>query len=405
MGDTQDLADIAAEVEARVQLEEAELANYSPAAGQNEPAAEPFKFNVLSGKDILALKRPEWRIKGLLPESGIAVMYGPSRAGKSFAILDMALSVARGETWFTRKTVPCEILYICLESTWGLQGRLKAWMLETGNPLPDNLHYLIEPFSLLSNEHIEAIIKAAPVNGMVIVDTLNRAAPGTDENSSKDMSTMIQAVSKIQIGTQGLVVLVAHSGKDSTKGIRGHSSLIAALDSSLEVGRENNSDMRFLKIDKVKEGEDGVKQSFILKTVVIGMDKDGDPITSCIVEPVGSLVKTEKPLSPALQYALSSFEKATEAENTTSLHIDTWRKYFNEGSSADTPAAKRMSFNRARKQLLESEILSVENDYYKRTNANTTEQCSNMFATHNANEREHTSLDVFACSHRDVRDE
>src|SRR5690606_31022552 len=74
-------------------------------------------------------------------------------------------------------------------------------------------------------------------DGVVIIDTLNRAAPGMDENSSVDMGHAIHAAKLIQQGLGGLVLLVHHSGKDAAKGMRGHSSLYAALDAASEVKR------------------------------------------------------------------------------------------------------------------------------------------------------------------------
>ncbi|MDL2268329.1 helicase RepA family protein, partial [Desulfovibrio sp. OttesenSCG-928-G15] len=253
----------------------------------------PSRFKVFSGADILTLPRPQWRVKGVLPQHGLAVMWGPSRAGKTFAAIDMVLAIAQEKPWFGWKTTRCDILYVCLESTWGIQGRLRAWVISQHRPLPQNVNFILEPFNLQDSGDIEDIIKIAPKSGILVIDTLNRASPGADENNPKDMSLLINAASKIHEGMQGLVLLVAHSGKDETRGIRGHSSLIAALDSSVEVGRDKE-DVRFIRLDKVKEGEDGVKKCFRLKTVVVGEDEDGDNITSCVLEPTEDTTRPAK---------------------------------------------------------------------------------------------------------------
>ena len=87
----------------------------------------------------------------------------------------------------------------------------------------------------------------------------------------------------IQSSLGGLVLAVHHSGKDATKGMRGHSSLFAALDASIEVVREN--DRREWRVAKSKDGNDCNAHSFRLDVVEIGMDDDGEPITSCVVAP------------------------------------------------------------------------------------------------------------------------
>lgn len=324
-------------------------------------------FNTLSGDDLLALPRPKWRVKGLFPQHGTAVIYGASRAGKTFTILDIALAIALEEEWFGWKTVRCDILYLGLESTWGLQGRLKAWSIDTGKALPENLRFLIESFDLGNKKHVKEISAIAPKNGVLIIDTLNRASPGADENSSRDMSAIIKSVDDISRAMNGLVILISHTGKDTTKGLRGHSSLFAALDASIEVAR--NGDTRSIKVEKVKEGTDGGKKFFRLKPVVIGTDEDGEDITSCVVESVDEgTVKTEsKPLTKSQLYALESFHSALKKENTASIHVDAWRPHFYAGHFAETDDAKQKAFQRARKELVEIGKISVFNNSYSWT--------------------------------------
>ena len=341
-------------------------------------------FNPLSGADLLSLPRQMWRVKDLFPQHGTAVIYGPSRAGKTFAALDLVLSLAEGETWFGWQTVECDILYLGLESTWGLQSRLRAWNIEKGKALPQNLRFIIDPFDLGNKLHVKAISAIAPKNGVLVVDTLNRASPGADENSSRDMSTIIKAVDDISRAMEGLVILISHSGKDAAKGLRGHSSLFAALDASIEIGR--NGDTRFIKIDKVKESEDGAKKYFRLKTVVIGTDDEGEDITSCIVEPVdeGEVGKDEnKPLTKSQLFALENFHSTLKQEKASGIHLEVWRKHFYAEHFADGTAAKKIAFQRARKELVEIGKLSVFNDVYKWPDGTERNNVSQMFRTLN----------------------
>lgn len=118
----------------------------------------------------------------------------------------------------------------------------------------------------------------------MILDTLNRAAPGADENDSKSMGQILAASKELQTLIGGLVLLVHHTGKDASKGLRGHSSLHAALDAAIEVRRDG--DRREWLIAKSKDGEDGALHPFKLDVVELGTDEDGEPITSCTVQPV-----------------------------------------------------------------------------------------------------------------------
>ena len=119
--------------------------------------------------------------------------------------------------------------------------------------------------------------------GIVCLDTLNRAAPGIDENDSSEMGLLIDAAKAMQAEIGGLVVLVHHAGKDATKGLRGHSSLHAALDAVLEVTR--TGERREWNLAKSKDGEDGKAHAFRLDVVELGEDADGWPVSSCVVEP------------------------------------------------------------------------------------------------------------------------
>lgn len=87
---------------------------------------------------------------------------------------------------------------------------------------------------------VQAVKAAGWQGGILALDTLNRAAPGMDENDSKSMGEVIGAAKAIQAELGGLVLLVHHTGKDATKGLRGHSSLHAALDAAIEVTRDGD---------------------------------------------------------------------------------------------------------------------------------------------------------------------
>ena len=97
------------------------------------------------------------------------------------------------------------------------------------------------------------------------------------------MGIVIDAINSIQRITGSLVVLVHHTGKNTDSGMRGHSSLNASLDAAIEVSRQ--ADTRKWKISKSKDGIDGLSKQFKLHVESVGIDPDGDPITSCVVKP------------------------------------------------------------------------------------------------------------------------
>lgn len=353
-----------ADTAAQIEQARADFLAACPAEDQGQPAPEPAEqrtFTLLSGADVLALKSVSWRVKGILPASGLAAIFGQPGSAKTFIALDMAFAVAEGAEWFGMRTHACPVVYVNLESCGGLKKRLAAWQMDKKRSIPDAVRFVIEPFHIL--EDVDALAQGIESGTVVFLDTLNAAAPGLDENSSRDMGLILEAAKKLQRLTEGLVVLVHHCGKDSNKGLRGHSSLLAALDAAVEVGR--NGDARYWRISKAKEAEDGTRRGFRLKTVGLGYDEDGEPEISCVVEPDNSPVQEEeKPLTPALKYALESLKATLEEEKTDSVHVDVWRNHYYARHTADNTHAKKTAFLRVRKELTSLGKITVLNDCY-----------------------------------------
>ena len=257
----------------------AQLLGWNSSATLNSPP-NSNRYKLLGSDEINALPPMKWAIKNILPEKGVAAIFGPSGSGKSFLTLSLATSIAAKKPWFGIRTYGCPVVYVMLEGETGLRNRLAAWERENGQKLPTNFHIVIAPFLLTSQDVMDLAI-AAPHGSAIFIDTFNRAAPTTDENSSKEMGAVLSAVKELQSLTDGLVVVIHHTGKDSSKGMRGHSSLHAALDAAIEVERTGNN--RAWSIAKAKDGEDGKSVPFVLKVHVLGIDTDGDEITSCTI--------------------------------------------------------------------------------------------------------------------------
>lgn len=323
----------------------------------HRPATSRYKL-----MDIATTARAKpigWRVKGVLPTMGIAAIYGPSGSAKTFLALDLAMAIANGLPWFGKRTKACPVVYVCLEGEAGLSNRLRAYLLHkhTGG----ECYTVTQPLDLLKDkdapELAKAIMEIGAGNGLVIVDTLNRAAPGIDENSSVDMGKAIAMLKGLQQAINGLILVVHHTGKDASKGLRGHSSLHAALDAAIEVTR--NGEQRSWVVAKSKDGEDGAAHPFKLEVVEMGLDQDEDPITSCVIQQGGEPAK--KPLTPALQRGMVTFHAAANAGRAS---LEDWRAAYYLSSTGDTVDAKKKSFLRIRNQLVELGQLTASSDIY-----------------------------------------
>jgi hypothetical protein len=297
VGKESDAAKIAADVGAAVAaMPEGEANNFDAndlmqrdgfdvLAALLEAATEPPKpaprYKLLGSADLHALPPLQWRVRGVLPADGLAGLYGPSSSGKSFLALDMAAAIAEGLRWFDCRVEAAPVVYAALEGEAGFKLRAQAWEAHKGRTLPAGLNMLLQPFKLTDPRDISDLAAVVPAGSVVFLDTLNRAAPTADENSSKDMGEILEGAKRLQRLIGGLVVLVHHTGKNTAAGLRGHSSLFAALDAAVEVSRDD--DRREWKVAKSKDGADGDAHPFRLQVETLGTDEHGDPITSCTV--------------------------------------------------------------------------------------------------------------------------
>ena len=250
------------------------------------PLAPEQRFKLLGSADLRALPPLVWRVRGVLPAHGLASVYGPSASGKSFLVLDMAAAVASGRDWFGYRVKVSPVVYCALEGEAGFRSRVEAWEQANRQTLPAGLRLVLQPFRLTEPRDVQdmaAAVLTAGAGAVTILDTLNRAAPEADENASADMGRILEAAKALQRLTGGLVVLVHHTGKDATKGLRGHSSLFAALDAAVEVSRDG--DRRSWRVAKAKDGADGDAHPFRLELVELAPDDEGEPVTSCVVRP------------------------------------------------------------------------------------------------------------------------
>ena len=249
-------------------------------AATEPPKPEP-RYKLLTAADLRDLPPLPWRVRGVLPAVGLAALYGPSASGKSFLAFDLAAAIAEGCPWFGCRVVTAPVVYAALEGESGFKLRAQAWEQSRGRALPDGLRLMLQPFKLTEPEDVADLAAVVPAGAVVVLDTLNRAAPTADENASKDMGEVLEAAKLLQMLTAGLVLLVHHTGKDSTRGLRGHSSLFAAMDAAIEVSRDG--DRREWKVAKSKDGQDGEAHPFRLHVEVLGTEPSGDEITSCVV--------------------------------------------------------------------------------------------------------------------------
>lgn len=250
----------------------------------------------------------QWLVKNVIPNSGVGTIFGDSGTFKSFVALDLMAAIATGrERWFGYRVKCAPCIYVPFEGRGGIPKRVAAWRLATtmraisSDPaapvFPINfgvttgIIFITDPLNLRNpddrNKLVESLTASGLEGGVLCIDTLAQAGHGIDENSSEGMGEMIAVFQELQRALGGVVLVIHHTGKDSARGMRGHSSLRGALDFAIECSKPEGAG-RYeaqLRLDKVKDEEAGAIIPFTMQRVTLGEDDDGDHITSLVVAP------------------------------------------------------------------------------------------------------------------------
>lgn len=222
---------------------------------------------VISVTDLCAMKVTGWK-----KLEGLGVIYGQQSSGKSFAALDLAHAVAKGNPWGGLKTVPGCVLYILAEGVQGFRKRLRAYHLHNNitevsvsilaadaadTPCIDN--------AVDVNDLIYLVNKKGDVS-LIIFDSLYFST----KSEVYDMGLIITNCKKIQEQTGASVLLISER------------QLFGSWDFEIEVKAKGHA--RSMTVRQPNLGSEPQEFGFKLVKVVIGTDDDDEPVDSCIVE-------------------------------------------------------------------------------------------------------------------------
>jgi hypothetical protein len=267
-----------------------------------------------------------YRIKGFLPRQGLAIVWGPPKQGKTFWTLDAVMHVALGWEYRGRKVVQGTVAYCLFEGIEGFRARVEAFRQRNLSDDADPpFHLMAEKVDLVA-DHQQLLERFEQQLGddtpaVVVLDTLNRSLAGS-ESSDEDMGAYIRAADAIR-ERFGCLVLVIHHGPHSGQRPRGHSSLLGAHDALIKVSGDAGA--HSAEVEEAKDFASGAQDHFTLSAVEVGTDIEGDPITSCVVEPTDTPAVTADPrrgLSENQRVMLTVLEEA----GFGGLTVDEWNQ-------------------------------------------------------------------------------
>jgi hypothetical protein len=315
-------------------------------------APKPTKTIKIESWDTIQDEPVEWLIEGVIPKGSFTALYGPPGSFKSFIALDIAEAIATGRTWMGRPVKQTgAVLYLAGEGFGGIGARIKACKLhhqtEDGAPIyivrhQLNLRSSAEDFNALMMAVVQLVEQTGMEFSLAIVDTLARAFGGGNENSSEDMGAFITAMGKVQEFLNCALMVLHHSGKDAAKGLRGHSSLLGAVDTELELLRFDEQLKGVITISKQKDGADNERFGFEMVEVEIR------PAGLALSDPVMSLAVQ------ASDSAKADHAKMTEKKPPANKDGGKWQPY-------ELPALYRAIKNKGFNEIVDGVSMKVAN--------------------------------------------
>lgn len=191
-------------------------------ASVNDDLPEPEELDVL-WDNMPDLAPP--LIEGILREGHKMLIAGPSKAGKSFALIQLCISIAEGKPWFGFDCTQGKVLYVnleldrasCLHRFKDVYEALEQQPTNIGNISIWNLRGKSLPMDQLAPKLIRRAQKRN--YKAIIIDPIYKVITG-DENSADQMANFCNQFDKVCTELKCAVIYCHHHSKGSQTGKR-----------------------------------------------------------------------------------------------------------------------------------------------------------------------------------------
>lgn len=159
-------------------------------------------------------------IDGVLRVGHKMCVVGPSKAGKSFIMIELAIAISEGVEWLGHRCHQGRVLYLNLEvAEKSFRQRLRAVNMSygrsnfmSGNLVVWNLRGKVVPMDMLLKKIERRIEKSGLHFDMIIVDPIYKVLTG-DENSNSDMAKFCTYLDKLAFDCKSTIVFCHHHSK------------------------------------------------------------------------------------------------------------------------------------------------------------------------------------------------
>lgn len=200
------------------------------------------KFMVVDGDTLMTMPLPPIRfvVESLLP-SGLHLMAGSPKTGKSWLVLWLCLNISRGEPVWNYRTRQGSVLYLALEDSLN---RLQSRLFDITDTAPACLYFATMANSIGEGLELQMkdFISTHRDTRLIVVDTLQRIREEANDqnayaNDYRDLSFLKNIADQNSIA----ILLVHHTRKqrdrDPFNMISGTTALSGAADSSFILER------------------------------------------------------------------------------------------------------------------------------------------------------------------------
>ena len=259
---------------------------------------------------------PPALIKGVFPQTGVAIIGGQSGTGKTFHAIHLATCLipeCNQSTYIDKYPIKRKggVLYIVLEGKAAFPMRVMAAFEAILGPLDftgrDKFPFAwntFEPNIYNDKESPDHLIRLAEREAKkmradfgvdlvtLMIDTMGLAACYDNEDKAAQVQLVISRLSRVSDATGALVIGVDHYGKDQGAGLRGSSAKRGHVETVLsclaDKDKDNGDDDKLknlrMKFEKIRDGEEGRIIPYRLKVVDWGRDEDGRPVDTCVIK-------------------------------------------------------------------------------------------------------------------------
>lgn len=328
-----------------------------PLAG-SQAATEASKLLLSISELRTASASIRWLVKNVIPADSMGILFGASGTYKSFLSLDLALHVAHGIDWVGARTKQGPVVYCAAEGGAGISRRVQAWHQEQGLVETDQLLVCTTPLVLSEQAPLQQLIAAIDQlpepPAVIIIDTLSQSS-NIDENDATEVAAFIRNINaELRVRYHCTVLLVHHTGHVATERPRGSSVLTANMDFLLSCVRPDvEAQSCILETVKQKDGDKRPPMLFDLHRQSVGVDEDGEEISSLVAVHNGATVAFVQRLKLGKydKVILASLEEAGAAVPEIALR----QRIVTMCGNAETG---RKSFQRAMGTLREQRLIT-----------------------------------------------